>query len=311
MVAQTHVRLVALQLVALAALAAGDGHGSTWVAGDGNCSAPPPSDPTWTGASSSSGSGPGLRTQLGGVLTQRASARQPPPPTRRASPTCTRTSTTRCSRRWSSSSSAPPSATSSCGRTRRWPCRVAAQGRHREHPAATRRARFVNARPHSREIRRRIRMLCKSSRLAKAKRRTGSSSRRLVSIAEPLRAPPTVRGGGGRTAEARSRRPGRRRRRARSDARAHALEPRRVARWDLRRTRARSAAASWSAILEHSCRWRRPPGDGRRSRRRRHTAGGGGLEGGRTAAVKPGGRPLGVGRRVGARRSPSARCRSR
>ena len=55
MVAQTHVRLLAL--VALAALVAGDSHGSTWVAGDGNCSAPPPSDPTWTGASSSSGSG--------------------------------------------------------------------------------------------------------------------------------------------------------------------------------------------------------------------------------------------------------------
>ena len=47
------LRLVALLLAALAAWASDDG---AWVAGDGNCSAPPPSDLTWTD-SASSGSG--------------------------------------------------------------------------------------------------------------------------------------------------------------------------------------------------------------------------------------------------------------
>ena len=47
------LRLVALLLAALAAWASDDG---AWVAGDGNCSAPLPSDLTWTD-SASSGSG--------------------------------------------------------------------------------------------------------------------------------------------------------------------------------------------------------------------------------------------------------------
>ena len=68
------LRVVALQLVALAALVVGDGHGSTWVAGDGNCSAPPPSDPTWTGASSSSGSGRRLADAITDATCERTAA---------------------------------------------------------------------------------------------------------------------------------------------------------------------------------------------------------------------------------------------
>ena len=58
----------------LVAFAAGDGHGSTWVAGDGNCSAPPPSDPTWTGASSSSGSGRRLADAITDATCERTAA---------------------------------------------------------------------------------------------------------------------------------------------------------------------------------------------------------------------------------------------